>query len=337
MTAGAVLWTNDGRMPEPHEIDRPRVTQVPDLVYASPDGVALRADLFLPAAVAGPPPVILWLHGGGWRYGSRKVAPDLPRFFAARGFAMAAVDYRLSQRACFPAQIVDVKTAIRWLHTVAARYGFDAERLGLWGVSAGGHLAALAALTDSDVFTPPGALYGDRPCTVQAVAAGYPPIDFLQLDRYRPPAGTASADPETLLLPRPDMRASDADSFESLLLGAPIESCPSRVHDANPLSYLPRAAPPFLILHGLADTTIAPQQSELLFDALASGGADATLCLIEGLGHGFLNRTHLDDGPLRTMVVRRRLADGREERRERREPIFPVIEAFFRAALRHPA
>ena len=91
------------------------VRRVLPQTYASPGGVALRADLYLPEGSGAPAPVIIWLHGGGWRSGSRELAPDLTRFFAERGFAMAAIDYRLSRVALFPAQIEDVRTAIRWL------------------------------------------------------------------------------------------------------------------------------------------------------------------------------------------------------------------------------
>jgi acetyl esterase/lipase len=293
----------------------------------------LEADLYLPERTGPAPPVIVWLHAGGWRMGSRRVAPDLSRWCAARGFAMAAVDYRLSDRATFPAQIQDVKTAVRWLRTVAGTYGFDGSRIGLWGSSAGAHLAALAGLTGSGTFEPPGSLYGGVPSEVQAVVAGYPPIDFLQLDAHRPPRGTPLPDPEARFLPNPDMRAVDPDSFESLLLGAPIESCPDRVRAANPLTYAGAGAPPFLIAHGTQDVLVAPHQSELLYRGLVRHDLDVTLCLVEGLGHGFFNRGRLDDGPPRTMSVRQHRPGLGEIEEERVGPVFPLVEEFFRARL----
>ena len=306
---------------------------IPSLTYATVGGVALQADLYLPPRADGPTPAILWLHGGGWRYGNRRVAPDLSRFFAADGFAMVAIDYRLSRTARFPAQIEDVRTAIRWLRSIAPSHGIDPERIGLWGASAGGHLAALAALAPPDCFRPAEALYPDVDSAIQAAAIGYPPIEFLQLDAHRPPPGTTSDDPESLRLPRPDMRATDPDSYESRLLGAPIVTCPDQVRAANPIAYAGAHAPPFLILHGLSDTTIAPHQSELLYAALAAAGTDVTLALIEGLGHGFLDRTHLDDRGPRAIEVRRRMPDGSEAITMQRQLIFPAIEAFFRATL----
>lgn len=308
------------------------VTVVRDVLYATANDVPLRADLFLPDTDAAAAPAIIWVHGGGWRAGNRRVAPDLSRCFAARDFAMIAVDYRLTRRATFPAQIEDLKTAIRWVRSVAAEHRIDPDRIGLWGASAGGHLSALAGLTGDAMFTSAASMYTEYSSRVQAVVDGYGPIDFLQLDAHRPPPDAVSDDPESLTLPRPDMRSADPDSYESLLIGAPIESCPDQVRVANPITYVHPGAPPFLILHGLADTAIAPHQSQLLYEALAAHGNDATLCLIEGLGHGFLNRTHLDEAGARRMMVRRTLPGG-EQRTDCTQPVFATVEAFFRRVL----
>ena len=308
------------------------VTVVPDLPFAAPHGRPLLADLHLPARIDVPAPAILWIHGGGWRSGSRRVGPDLSRFFAARGFAMVAVDYRLSGRATFPAQIEDVKTAIRWVRSVGAEYGLDTGRVGLWGASSGGHLAALAALTGGDRFTPADAPYREQSSAVQGVVDGYGPIDFLQMDAHRPAPGTRSEDPESLILPRLDMRSEDADSYESLLLGAPIATCPERVREANPATYASAGAPPFLIVHGMCDTTVAPHQSEILYEALARHGNDVTLALVDGLGHGFFNRSDLDGRGARRMTIFQPGPAGRT-RVSTDAPVFATIEAFFRRTL----
>jgi acetyl esterase/lipase len=307
------------------------VTVVADQTYDVRGRSTLRADLYLPRNPLCAPPVIVWVHGGGWRYGSRRVAPDLTRFFAARDFAMVAVDYRLSDCATFPAQIEDLRTAIRWIRSVAGQYGFDAGRIGLWGVSAGGHLSSLAALCPKGTFESAESAHAHESSLVQAVVAGYAPIDFLQLDSDRPMAGSVSDDPDNVSLP-PGMRSADPDSFESLLMGAPIETCPARVSQANPITYASPGAAPFLIVHGLSDTTVGVHQSELFYEALARHENDVTLCLIEGLGHGFLNRTQLDDGPKRRMTIRTR-QDGHDRVEQVAQPIFPMIEAFFRKHL----
>lgn len=305
------------------------VRAIRDVRFAEPGGVALYADLFLPQGAGLLPPVVIWVHAGGWRFGSRHLAPNLSRFYAERGIAMVAIDYRLTSHATFPAQIEDLKTAIRWMRRVGSSYGLDASRIGLWGSSAGAHLSAMAALTPGRAFEPRGSPDTRLSTRVQAVVAGYPPVDFLQMDGHRPPCGTTSADPETLLLPRVGMRSADPDSFESLLVGAPIETCAERVREANPLTYAGPGAPPFLILHGLDDTTIPPHQSALLYEGLAVHGTDVTLCMIEGLGHGFLHRTHLDDGPMRRMTVTRRTAGGCDASETIAQAVFPLVERFF--------
>jgi acetyl esterase/lipase len=310
-----------------------RVEVLTDIEFASPAGVPLKANLFIPQDAGAPVPVIIWVHGGGWRFGSRELAPDLSRFFAASGFAMAAVDYRLSHHAIFPAQIEDLKTAIRWVRSVAPCHGFDGDRIGLLGSSAGGHLAALAALTAADVYEPDEAPYREHASHVRAVVDGYGPTDFRQIDAHRPADDTRSEDPETLLLPAGITRSSDPASFESLLLGAPIGSCPDRARAANPITYVRPGAPPFLILHGASDTTVPVHQSELLYDALAAHDNDVTLCVIERLGHGFLHRTHLDEGPPRPMVERRHIPGHGESVQRVERPIFLLIEDFFRTSL----
>jgi acetyl esterase/lipase len=123
-----------------------------DLVYAEINGRQLLADLYLPKNKKEPRPVIIWLHGGGWRFGDRKLGPDFSKYFASQGFVMVSIDYRLSDEDIFPAQIHDVKTAIRWVKSIAEQYGLDGNNIGLWGSSAGGHLAALATVTENFQF-----------------------------------------------------------------------------------------------------------------------------------------------------------------------------------------
>ena len=309
----------------------PAVGREDDVLFATEDGVPLRADIYRPAG-ASPLPAIVWLHGGGWRVGDRRLAPDLSRFFAARGFAMVSVDYRLSTQAVFPAPIRDVKTAVRWLRRVAPTYGVNPDRIGLWGSSSGGHLAVLAATSGAGVFEDDASQDASYSSAVQAVVDGYGPTDFLQIDAHKPAAGMVSDDPESIMLPA-GTRAASPNSPESRLLGAPIESCPERVRMANPMAYAARGVAPTLILHGTSDTTVPAHQSELLYDALAAHDNDVTLYLVDGLGHGFLNRSHLDDGRRRRVTVRSHAPGGQERLEQQSLHVFDVIEAFFRKHL----
>lgn len=309
------------------ETKRHKVVRHNDVTFAHANGKALLADLYLPESTQQPPPVIIWLHGGGWRLGDRRLGPDLSRFFAESGYAMVSVEYRLSTEAIFPAQIEDVKTAIRWVRAVTDEYGWDGARIGLWGSSAGGHLAALAATSGPGVFEHPESERGEHSSAVQAVVDGYGPTDFAQMDAYR-------IAPDNL--PNPEItrtatakRTADPDSFESQLVGAPIGSVPELVSQANPVRYVTGKEPPFLILHGTTDTAVPAHQSELLFNALAEKGAEATLYLVEGLGHGFLNHNDFAERPQKKVVEKHSRA-GEITTQAQAEPLtFGIIEAFF--------
>ena len=283
-----------------------------DLVYSVAGGRPRLLDLYLPRGAAPPLPVIVWLHAGGWRSGDRKHAPDLSRHFAMQGFAMASIDYRLSGEATFPAQLRDVKAAIRWLRANAERHGIDGQRIGLWGASAGGHLATLAALTPDQEFgheESGGNEHRHVPTDVQAVVTAYAPMDFLQMDAQRDETLVAVDDPSAFVLP-PGARTADARSYESLLIGAPIHDRPDLARAASPLSHVAAGAPPFLIVHGRSDRAVPAQQSVMLYDALARWGTSVTLHPVDGKGHGFLDRA--DSAP---------------------ELLLRVIEAFFRRHL----
>ncbi|MGW2517632.1 alpha/beta hydrolase fold domain-containing protein [Streptomyces sp. NPDC001617] len=250
--------------------------------YATPDGFRpLLLDLHLPAAhpAGGPVPVVVFLHGGGWRTGSRarfgsafeawEVSPfDL---LAAAGFAVVSIDYRLSAEAVFPAQLHDGKAALRWVREHAEELGLDAERVVLWGESAGGHLAALLGLT---VCRP-------EPETDHVVAGPYAGVVGV-VDWYGP------ADLRTMQSQsRPDaVTVPDAaDSREAQLIGAPVPEAPRLAAEASPVTYVCSAAPPFLLAHGTADRFVPSAQSEQLAQALRASGSEVTLRLIDSADH----------------------------------------------------
>ena len=269
------------------------VTKIHNVPYRD----RLLADFYIPDAFERPLPTIIWLHPGGWIAGDRKTGPDLSRFIAERGFAIVSVDYRLSREAIFPAALEDVTFAVHWVRSVAAEYGLAPGRIGLWGASAGGHLAALTALSDPQLG-------------IRAVVDCYGPSNFLEMGASH-------------------LRSS---SYESRFLGAPVDTVPDLVRKANPADYAHADAPPFLILHGAGDTEVIPEQSSLLYEALAATGADATLCLIDGLGHGFITDDFAANttGRVRIRESRRGLPEYSADA----PPLnFGVIETFFRKHL----
>ena len=305
---------------------------VADQVYSHAAGPARLADMYIPVAAPGRVPVVVWLHGGGWRFGDRKLAPDLKNFARASGLAVVSIDYRLSDEAKFPAPVEDVKTAVRWVRSVADSFGFDGSRIGLWGSSAGGHLAACAALSKEDEFF--GDEHGEFSSTVQAVVDGYGPTNFGQIDADRAAMPILGTDAESVAVGHV-LPAGDPDSFESRLLGVPVSSAPSEVEIADPVHYMRTGVAPFLILHGMADTLIPCQQSRYLFHALSDAGNDATLVLFEKLKHGFFNNPNLSQEKYGSVTVHRssRHANTKSWECNSDEDIPSMVSRFFRSQL----
>lgn len=276
---------------------RPGVRLLADQVFSEAGGKARLADVYLPEG-DGPHPAVIFLHGGGWRFGDRRLAPDLSRHFAQCGYAMVSIDYRLSSEAIFPAAMIDTATAVRWLKTHASDYGVDPERIAFLGSSAGGHLASLAALA-------PGEFGSDEwpgvSSDVAAVVDGYGPVNFALLDAQRDPEALPGSDPESAHLP-PARPMTDPEALECLFLGGTVAALPERVALANPATRARADAPPVLILHGTFDSAIPLAQSRGLFEALDAAGARAELIAVDGLGHGFLNRSDLDAAGPRAMT-----------------------------------
>jgi len=251
--------------------------QSPITVAYAPGGSHL-LDLHLPPDATGPVPTVIWIHGGGWAGGSRTDDAQARRL-VCRGYAVASIDYRLSGTAEFPAQIHDVKAAIRFLRANAATYGLDASRFATFGSSAGGHLASLAAtsggVADLEDLSQGNA---DMSSTVQAGIAWFGPTDLSLMD--------------TQLLaqscPAADAIHGEATSAESRLVGCAVgdAACAAAVARANPVTYVGASTPPLYLLHGTEDCTVPMAQSALLKTAMNSAGRCATLRSVVGAGHG---------------------------------------------------
>jgi acetyl esterase/lipase len=206
-----------------------------DLEYVKDGHERQKLDLYLPEKADAPLPVIVWVHGGAWRAGSKDRPPALP--FVTKGYAVASINYRLSQHAQFPAQIEGCKAALRWLRANARKYNLDPEHIGVWGASAGGHLVALLG-TSGDVKELEGK--GGNPeqsSRVQAVVDWFGPTDFLQMGGSH----------------------NDAKSPESQLLGGAVQENKEKAAKANPITYVSKDDPPFLIMHGDKGPTVQPE------------------------------------------------------------------------------
>lgn len=316
--------------------DAPAV-EVRTLKYASHAGSDLMLDLYLPPApIREPAPVIVFLHGGGWSGGTRTTGPDFKRYFARDGFAMASIEYRLTPSITFPANVEDVRTSVRWLKAHAASLSIDPARICLWGTSAGGHLAAVAALAPGGTFDGTDNL--EYTSTVRCVLDAYGPTRFDVMDEQTEQERATLQTAAVTVMPggrgaagASAMRHNVDTSPESRLLGGAVPTLPDRVRAASPMTYVRADAPPFLIIHGLADNSVPHGQSVLLYEALKAAGAEVTLRLVDGLPHTFFNRTDLDEttGPFR-MDVREQPKGGSETTRVERDGVFNVARQFFR-------
>ena len=266
LAVGAVFYWGILGAGWPQGQSPPGLRCLPDLEYARVGDKPLQLDLYLPEKSTGRLPVIVWIHGGGWMAGSRKNPPGMD--LVRRGYALASVEYRLSQEAAFPAQIYDCKAAIRWLRAHAEQYGLDAEHFGAWGHSAGGHLVALLGTAgavkdlEGDEGSPG---FSSR---LQAVSDWAGPIDFL--------ADPAQAGP---------------DSGPSRLIGGAVKDNPDKARRASPLTYVSAQSPPFLIVHGECDKLVPVDQARLLAAALTKAGVPVTLAIRPWTGHGISDPT----------------------------------------------
>jgi acetyl esterase/lipase len=237
-----------------------------DLVFATVDDRELKLDLYLPESAENPP-LVVWIHGGGWSGGNKKWCPV--KWLADHGYAVASVSYRFSQQAKFPAQIHDVKAAVRWLRANAEQYGYDPERIAASGASAGGHLAALLGVTAGV-----GALEGevgehlDESSKVNVVINYYGASDFILRSRTQPE------------------RANAVGSVVYELLGGPASVLTEKAVLASPAFYVTRDDPPLMIVHGVDDKTVLIDQAVRLFTCYLEAGLPVELHALEGLGHG---------------------------------------------------
>ena len=198
-------------------------------------------------------PVILYFHGGAWRQGSHRKLTEGAWNLAARGFAVASVEFRGSDEAIFPAPLDDGRAAIGWVKRNAPSYSLNARAIGVYGVSTGGHLAALLALTGS---------------SVGAAALEGAPTDLATLNQGA----------------RLDWKAPTSPL--SKMLGGTVGSKTELARRASPLFYADEFAPPFLILHGDADEFVPLAQSEKLYQKLKAAGARVEFQVYGGEAHG---------------------------------------------------
>lgn len=253
------------------------VTVETNITYTETEQGSLSLDLFIPKTKqAKPTPLVIFIHGGAWKGGNRRHIGAFGReWLPLEGYTVATISYRLSGVAPFPAQLADIRAAIRWAHANAEAYNIDPDRIALMGVSAGGHLAALVATS----LEQPGSVFGIAE-SEQELAL--PPLRAV-VDLFGP----------TDLWEGEDQRLAMVGSWcgddhpVSDLLGGPMDNKRELVELANPINFITAQSPPFYIIHGDMDPIVPYQQSLMLYEALTTAGVDATLYRVKKGGHGW--------------------------------------------------
>lgn len=247
-----------------------------DLVYASLSPFQ-KLDLYVPEG-KGPFPLVIIIHGGGFKKGDKTGIASLNKikYLLKENYASVSINYRLSDEAIYPAQIYDVKAAVRYLRANAQKFRLDPDHFGAWGPSAGGTLAALLGTT-CDVTELEGADLGNAEYSscVQAVVDWFGLVDLLKMDEQFEGTGCP-------------VGYDDPNSDESKWVGAPIQTVPELVNKTNPMNYIDAGDPPFFIQHGADDCRVPPEQSKALADALraAIGKENVYYSELPGVGHG---------------------------------------------------
>ena len=236
-----------------------------DITYAESGGRALTLDFYKLSSM-NHPPLVVWIHGGAWHSGSKA---NPPLSFLDYGYALASVDFRLSTEKPFPAQVFDIKAAIRYLRAHADQFGFDGKKIIIWGASSGGHLAALVATTndDKDLEGNLGA-YLSTSSSVQGCIDYYGPTDLLTI--------LAQSTPHGLNVRLPAL---------AILLGKPVDQVPALAKQASPVYQADPSDPPMYIVHGEQDIQVPINQSIELASTYQKNKVPVRLEFVPQAGH----------------------------------------------------
>ena len=278
-----------------------------NLPYAGKSSAQI-LDLYIPAGT-GPFPVVINIHGGGFRSGDKAMLDtSIQAALLSAGYAVASINYRLSGEAVFPAAVQDAKAAVRFLRANAVRYQLDKHRFVAFGQSAGGNIASMLGATGDVAATRSRGLPFDDPAlgntdessAVQAVIDWFGPTDFTQMDAQSTAQGCVNFDPH-----------NPATSLESTYMGVKVGDSTNNaiVQESNPITYLTRNAPPYHLVKGSTDCNVPAGQSRLLFEALQTLGVASSLTVFEGAGHGTPKSTWLAPTTIQGMLdfIRREL------------------------------
>lgn len=259
--------------------------QVPDYGNITYGGWSInQLDIYLPASPP-PYPTVVYIHSGGWMGGDKAEAQQFVPGLTDAGFAVVAINYRLSGQSIFPAQIYDCKGAIRWVRANGVNYGLDTTWIGVWGWSAGGHLSALLGASNGVSYME-GTVGGNPTFSsaVQAIVDYSGPTDIINMapDVTTPPGNVWNHDATGA----PGAKLIGFSAGIGVLRGNPTTQTSKYMlaQTANPLTHLTVNDPPMFVAHGTADQVVAIRQSERL------------VCLLEMMDIPFVFEPVLDAG-----------------------------------------
>ena len=269
-----------------------------NVVYGQGGGHPLYLDLMIPdVAPSGLRPALVWVHGGGWsiaeltkKHRPTKALVDLCK----AGFVCASIDYRLVTEKPFPAPIEDCKCAVRFLRAHAGELSIDPERIGIWGESAGGQLAALVGASYNNPRLEGDGGWHECSSAVKAVCDWYCGGDMTHMGAYQVPKVQERARALGVKLTRMDRPESArvnhggaTHRLVDLIFGKPGKDAPQLSMDISPIFYVDQPQPAFLLMHGDSDATVPLEFSYNYYDALLSHGHDVTFVIVPRQGHGF--------------------------------------------------
>lgn len=239
------------------------VQLISNLEYKNVGDLSLQLDLYLPKELNATLPLVVWVHGGGWKNGSKEKPKGV--WLAQNGYAFASINYRLTHEAIWPAQIEDCRDAVRFLRSKSNAFKIDPDKIAVWGGSAGGHLVAVMGTLEPPENEPVSS-------KVQAVIDWYGPSDLLSM----PPNNVS----ETRTLEQV------ANSNGAKLLGATVRDVPKLAKQASAFWNVSKNDPPILIIHGEKDPGVPLEQSQKLHKKLLENNVPSTLHIVKEAGHG---------------------------------------------------
>jgi acetyl esterase/lipase len=250
-----------------HAAEEAEVDYKPDITYATVEGEELKLDLASPKGLDHPVPAIVVIHGGGWMGGKRQDMAPIAKQVAAHGYVAPTISYRFAPKHRFPAQIEDVKAAVRYLRANAKELNIDPEKIGAMGVSAGGHLSMMLGTMDSGDGLEGNGGNPEQSSKVQAVVNYVGPVNLI-IDKY--------TDTQTQIL--------------TAFLGGPPKDKTDDCRRASPITYINKGDAPILSFFGTDDPLISYDQAFQITTALDDADVPGRVELLLGAGHGWIGK-----------------------------------------------